>query len=215
MSIRMRRICCIGLTLITLGMLAAAWPLLPEQIPSHWGLDGQVSYGSKGSIWMFGAMLVIFNIMFEIYPHIDPKKRNYDRFLREYNIFCVCLNGFILIMLAALLWQCFRPGSFSMARFSCFILGLLLVVMGNMMPKFKPNFSSGIKTPWALTDEENWRKTHRLGGKLFFISGLAWMGSAAAGIPERAMAAVGVVSVLAASGIPYGMSYIWWRKTQQ
>ena len=53
-----------------------------------------------------------------------------------------------------------------------FMVGVLFVVMGNYLPKSKSNFFYGIKTPWTLTSEEVWKKTHRLGGKLFVISGL-------------------------------------------
>ena len=43
------------------------------------------------------------------------------------------------------------------------------------MPKFKQNFYAGIKTSWTLSDEEVWFKTHRFGGKIWFIGGILMM----------------------------------------
>ena len=51
-------------------------------------------------------------------------------------------------------------------------VGLLFAVIGNYMPNLKPNYFAGLRLPWTLENEDNWRKTHRLAGKLFFSGGL-------------------------------------------
>ena len=54
-------------------------------------------------------------------------------------------------------------------------VGFLLIVMGNYLPKTKRNYTVGIKLPWTLNSDENWRKTHRLGGYTFILGGLFFL----------------------------------------
>lgn len=212
MRIRTRRILCVLFSLLTVGMLAAVWRLLPDQVPCHWDFKGQVEYDSKNTLWMLAGMQIFFNGMFEVLPHIDPRKRNYQKFMEQYNVFCVFMNFFFTAFLGAVLIQSLAPGSFSMPRFVWFMVGLMLLVMGNMMPKFKSNFYSGIKTPWALSDDENWRKTHRLGGKLLFLTGIIWILSAVTWFNQNVVLVLGIGSLCVAVMAPFIMSYVWWKK---
>lgn len=215
MSVKTRRICCIAITVLTFLFLAASYPFLPEQIPTHWGIDGPDEYNPKAYVWFFGGMAVLFNLLFEVVPKIDPKYQNYMKFIKEYNIFCVFMNFFMFACIAAMVIQCLRPGSFDMSQFACVMAGLTLLVTGNILPKFKPNFSSGIKTPWALADEENWRKTHRLGGKITFFSGLLWLFGAFFISAKKLVFTAGILSVAAIVIVPYVMSYVWWRRGRE
>ena len=61
MSVKTRRICCIAITVLTFLFLAASYPFLPEQIPTHWGIDGPDEYNPKAYVWFFGGMAVLFN----------------------------------------------------------------------------------------------------------------------------------------------------------
>ena len=54
----------------------------------------------------------------------------------------------------------------------CLTVGVLFVIIGNYLPKCRLNYTMGIRTPWTLSSEENWNKTHRLGGKLWVAAGL-------------------------------------------
>ena len=215
MTTKARRIFCILISILAFGGLAAIFPGLPAEIPLHWDLNGEVTLEAKGQLWVFAGMLVFFNGMFEVLPHVDPRKDNYLRFQREYNAFCVVFNLFFLAFLGAVCVQALAPGAFDMVSFLWLVLGILLTFVGNLMPKFKSNFFSGVKTPWALSDDENWRKTQRLGGKLIFVSGLIWIACALFGLPSKAVLFLGLGSVFTAALVPYGMSYYWWRKKEE
>jgi uncharacterized membrane protein len=52
------------------------------------------------------------------------------------------------------------------------VMGFLMMVLGNYMPKCAPNYTVGIRLPWTLHDEENWRRTHRFAGFLWMIGGI-------------------------------------------
>jgi uncharacterized membrane protein len=81
-----------------------------------------------------------------------------------------------VILLAAIntltLIKAVHPETTLMDRMLIPLLGLMLAVMGNYMINIKPNYFVGIRIPWALNSEYNWRKTHQLGGKVWFVGGL-------------------------------------------
>lgn len=215
MSIKTRRIYCFSITAIIFLALAICYRMLPDQIPVHWDAKGEPEFGSKIAIWGFAAMAVVFNVLFEVIPNMDPRRKNYLRFVREYNLLCVFMNFYIMAFIVAIIIQGFRPDSFEMVRFICVMVGITLLVAGNMTPRFKPNFSSGFKTPWGLSDDENWRKTNRLGGKLLFLAGILWLLGAFLIENKTALFVVGMTAVAVSAVIPYVMSYLWWRQKER
>ena len=62
---------------------------------------------------------------------------------------------------------------FSIEIFISALIGVFFIVLGNYMPKLQQNYTIGIKLPWTLNSEENWNRTHRLGGKLYIVMGIA------------------------------------------
>lgn len=91
--------------------------------------------------------------------------------------------------------------------------GILFLFIGNMIPKAKSNFYLGIKTPWALSDDENWRRTNRLGGKMLFTAGGLSI-AAPFFLDGKYLGIVFFTVVMAACIIPCAMSYIWWRQKE-
>lgn len=201
------------LAVVSILLTAAVYPALPDRIPMHWDFAGNVSYDDKYQIFLLSGMAVAFAVMFDVLPKIDPRKRNYQKFGGYYDIFCVIMQVFLLVMNGIIILESFRPGSLSVPMVVQLAVGLLLLFMGNIMPKIKSNFYMGIKTPWTISSEQVWYKTHRLGGRCFFIAGLIMI--AAAFLPQTEYAAVVIlICVLASAVIPTVMSYVWWRKEQ-
>ena len=104
-------------------------------------------------------------------PHLDPNKKRYEQFSKVYHLFKGVLVGFMtfiyfLASAAALGYPV------SISYIMPLSIGLLFVVLGNYMSKIKPNWFMGIRTPWTLSNEEVWNKTHRIGGKIFIAIGL-------------------------------------------
>ncbi len=185
---------------------------LPDQIPLHWGIDGQVSYGSKWQLWMVSGMSPLFGALFLLLPKIDPRTQNYKKFQGVYDSFCYVMFVFLLAMTGVVISETFYPGRISVGIVVTVMIGLLFIFFGNMMPKMKSNYFMGIKTPWTLSDTTVWNKTHRLAGKLWFAGGLA-IAAGAFFIKEDSllfglmMAIIFVVSV-----IPVVCSYLWYRQ---
>lgn len=92
-----------------------------------------------------------------------------------------------------------------------FSMGLIFVLCGNYMPKFRQNRTIGIKIKWALEDEENWNATHRFSGKVWVIGGLLCM--ACALIPDPAFAFIPFLLIVVIVAIlPCGYSYWFYRQ---
>ncbi|MDO4270988.1 MAG: SdpI family protein [Eubacteriales bacterium] len=198
------------LAVVPLIMVAVSYGLLPDQVPTHWGFDGAVTYGPKSTMWMIGGMSVLFAVLFPVLPHIDPRRRNYDKFMPSYDLFQVVMMLFLIGMTGVILTETFRPGTVNVGTVVTGLVSLLFVVLGNMLPKFRQNYFSGLKNPWTLASEAVWVRTHRLGGKLLFAAGL--LGLASCFLPETPRYFVFFGALLIAVLIPNVMSYIWFRQ---
>ena len=201
------------LAVCNIALAAILYPSLPDQIPMNWGIDGTVSYSDKHEIFLMCGMAVLFAFLFDVLPKIDPRKKNYQKFGGYYDGFCVFMQVFLLGMTGTILVETFRPGTISVPVVVMLAVGILFIFIGNFMPKIKSNFYMGIKTPWALSSEEVWRKTHRLGGKCFVTAGMIMIVSAF--LPNQTAAYwITMGCVMISAVIPTVMSYIWWKQEQ-
>lgn len=202
------------LALCNLLLAAVFYSSLPHKIPMHWDIHGTVSYDSKSQIFLMCGMALLFAFLFDVLPHIDPRRQNYQKFSSYYDGFCILMQFFMLGMTGVILTESFRPGTLSVSMFVMLAVGILFLFLGNIMPKIKSNFYMGIKTPWTLSSDEVWRKTNRLGGKCFFVTGILMMISAFLPSQEFSFWIV-MVSVLILCLVPSVMSYIWWKQEQK
>ena len=146
--------------------------IMPDIIPTHFGPSGEPDgWGTKYTVLMFPAITILVAVLAVPMMRLDPKEENYGRFEKYYYNF---FFGFSLFFLAMeVLNIVIAMGiNINMGMIMCLVTGLLMIFVGNMMPKIKQNFYFGIKTPWTLADEENWFKTHRLAGKTFVFGGI-------------------------------------------
>ena len=154
------------------------YPNLPEQMAIHWNIEGEPDdYGSR-FFGAFGLPLTTLGsyLLLLFVPVIDPRRQNYPRFTKVYRWIKL---GFVLFMLGVhLVTLAFNLGyKLDIGRLVTLGLGLLFALLGRGLPQIKPNFFVGIRTPWTLSNPEVWAKTHRFGGKLFFWSGIALIGT--------------------------------------
>ena len=147
--------------------------ILPNNIITHWNADGSPN-GYMSKFW--GLFLLPFItsgifLLFMIIPKIDPLKKNIEKFRYVFNSFVLV---FILFMFYIdILSLIYNLGySFNMSRMFLPALGFLFIYLGIIMKNIKQNWFIGIRTPWTLSNEKVWDKTHNLGSKLFQISGI-------------------------------------------
>lgn len=145
----------------------------PERIASHWSFAGEVDgYSGKFTgAFMLPLMLTGMYALFRILPAIDPKKDRYAEFSGVYHMMRACIMTLLFVIF--LLMGLFNLGvPIAMGLVIPFLIGGMMILLGNVMGKIKPNWFMGIRTPWTLASDIVWNKTHRFGGYLFVILGV-------------------------------------------
>ena len=157
--------------------LTIMWKRVPEKIATNFDLHGNPDkFGNKAELWIGIGLIaivgaLIFLLLTQVYK-IDPKKHaaeNKDRLLRI-GFTIVVFMSVISIMLVH---SSVKEGGIKFnIHFVFAIMGFLWAIMGNYLHNIKPNYFAGFRLPWTLENEENWRKTHLVGGKMWFVGGL-------------------------------------------
>ena len=198
------------LAILPVVAVAALYSRLPSQLPMQWDLGGHVGYEAKWHIWIIAGMAPLFCAIFSILPKIDPHSRNYAKFGEAYQIFQCMMMVFLSVMVDIVLIEGLRPGTVEVRRVVIFLTAAIFLLIGNQMPKFRQNYFCGIKTPWTLSSETVWNRTHRLGGRLMFAAGVISLAGVFA--PETTSFILVFGSLTAAALIPAVMSYFWYRQ---
>jgi len=146
---------------------------MPERMASHWNALGEVN-GYMPRFWglfLMPFVSILMLILFVIIPAIDPLNKNIEKFRSYYDIFVVIMISFLFYLyLLTLFWN--LGSRFNLPSFLAPAFGVLLFYCGVLISNAKRNWSIGIRTPWTLSSDVVWERTHDLGGRLFKISGL-------------------------------------------
>jgi len=148
-------------------------PRLPEQIPTHWNIHGEVDgYTSKPwGVFMLPIISTLMSLLLMVLPKISPKGFKLDTARKVYDIIVLVMAVFMLAVMV-LSFEAGINGEIDMNQWILAATGLLFVVIGNYLAKVPKNFFMGIRTPWTLASDEVWYKTHRLASWTFVIAGL-------------------------------------------
>lgn len=196
---------------VMLGVAAWIYPHLPAQTPSHWDAHGNVNGWMPrfwaAAIWplmMFGLALLLAAL-----PVISPRRFEIVPFARTYGIVVLATLAFLLVVgtCALLAGAGYRV---SVDLVVPVAIGALFMVIGNFMGKFRKNFFVGIRTPWTLTSDVVWERTHRLAGWLFVLAGVVWI---AAGL-VHAEPWLMIAATLVAAFVPAIYSYFLYRRVE-
>ena len=144
---------------------------LPDQIPSHFNFKGEAdAYGSKFSTLILMPLILSgANLLAIIITKNDPKLKNQSRILRELMKFII--PTIIIIINSISILTSLNIASINITSVICIFISILFVIIGNYLPKCKQNYTLGIKTSMD-SDNENWTKTHRVGGFLYVLIGI-------------------------------------------
>lgn len=170
------------LLLIAIAVIAGAllWNQLPEQMASHWNVNDEVD-GTMPKFWGVFLMPLVVLGMFGLFitlPNMDPLKANIASFRGAFNLFIVLITVFMLYIHGLTLAWSLGYQSFKMSTMMLPFMGILFIFIGYLLRQAKRNFFIGIRTPWTLSSDTVWDKTHQLGSVLFMVSGaLAFVGS--------------------------------------
>lgn len=161
------------LTIAAVIASIVVYPQLPERMPTHWSATGEANDWSSRlwGAWLLPLMMALVWFIMRALPHVDPRRANYEKFSGMYdwliNLILVFMLGMHVVTLMAATGSPVR-----MDRVIMPAVGVFITIMGLMIPRAHPNWFVGIRTPWTLTSDLSWQRTHKLGGSLFVVLGL-------------------------------------------
>lgn len=200
--------------LLAVATTLFAWAKVPTntQIPIHWNIQGEVDgYASKTfGLWFSPGLIIALSVLLAFVPRMEPRIENLRQSQKAYKV----VWGFILAFMLGLhiiTTSAALGKNINMMLVMSLSMGILFMAIGNYMGKIRSNFMFGIRTPWALSSEISWNKTHRLGGRLFVLVGLAVFLSAffKNGALSFGLLIGGVFLIVF---ITYAYSYLMWRQ---
>ena len=196
----------VGLCLLPIVLGLILWKKLPEQVPTHFGLNNEPDGYSSKAFAVFGlpAIMAALDALCLFGLKSDPKAEKHSAVLAKMMLYFIPGLSILVCSLCLLIAV---GKNINLALIIQLMIGVVFVVVGNYLPKCRQNYTMGIKLPWTLNDEDNWNYTHRLGGFVWVIAGLIQLVNAFIGSP---WVFFGVV--FAAVLIPTIASYIYYRK---
>ena len=157
--------------LIPILVGAAVYSRLPETMATHWNFQGEADGWSSRPVAVFAlpGLLLALNLLLPLGLKADPKHENMSTALKTVVFWTIPVLSLVCsgaVIAAGLGYH------LSVERIVPALMGVLFVLIGNYLPKTKQSYTLGIRLPWTLASEENWNRTHRLGGFLWVIGGL-------------------------------------------
>jgi uncharacterized membrane protein len=207
---------CWGIAIISLLTSLYMINILPDglQLPIHWNIDGEVDrYAGASIAFLFPPVtLIIILSIFSILGKLDPRKKNIQMSHKSIAAFSL---GITLLMVTLEVSYIAMVNGIDVPMMMVIgsTVGVLFIITGNYLGKTRSNFFIGIRTPWTLSSESVWQKTHRLAGKLFMLTGFiiviaCWF------IPNNNLGILVVFTVLPAALVPCVYSWWLWKDEQ-
>lgn len=203
--------------LIPMLYLAKEYKKMPIMVPTHFGFDGKPDdYSQKSTLIIILSLLSflaigIFYLLRNIHK-IDPKK-NARTMPGTMNKMALAIVIFISLLNTMIVSSSIN-GNFGNGKVIFCIIGFFLAYIGNLMYSTKPNYFIGIRTPWTLENEDNWRKTHQLAGKIWFAGGL-FIAVFSIFIGDQLLPYLFISMIGCMTLIPMVYSFILFKKNQQ
>lgn len=199
-------------SLVTLLPIVAGlilWDKLPDMVPSHWGPTGEVDAYSSKEFFVFGLPLLMLglNLLCTIAAGLDPKNKNHEG---KPLILVYALIPALTILLSVATYFAALELPIPVLNMVIAAFGLMIVVIGNYLPKCKQSYTIGIKISWTLNSEKNWVATHRMAGKLWVIAGALIILTAL--LPAKLIIWFFIPILLASVIVPFVYSYIYYKK---
>ncbi len=163
----------VGMALLTFAIAGWAYTVLPEEIATHWNVEG-VADGFGEKLWGIILFPLISAAMYGIYkiiPIIEPLKKNVESFHAAFAMFMFSMQLFFVYVFALLI--AYNLGnSFNFGKWMLLGMAFLVYQIGVLLPQTKRNHFIGFRTPWTLSDDAVWKETHEKTGNAFRVMSL-------------------------------------------
>lgn len=199
------------LTLTALLLMVAAslyaWGRVPEQLPVHWGIDGAPDrYGGRlealGVFPLVGLFLYILALML---PRVVAQHEQNEKLTGA--VLRIVLLGLTPLHLGLVANH--LGAELAVPRLAGLVVGVILMGVGNLLPKAQPSRWVGVRTPWTFKSKESWYKSRRVGGWTMTLSGLAFFVTALITPSTTALFVVVAATLLAVSGLLLYSYFVW------
>jgi immunity protein, SdpI family len=203
------------LALVGALVSAMVYSRLPETVAVHWDLNGNPNGWMPRPIGAFfgPVFIVVLWQLLRLAPRIDPREANYERFGPAYET--IVASALVLMLAIHLVVLGLALGyHLPLGRLVPAMIGVLYLVIGNVMPRTRSNWWFGVRTPWTLSSDRVWTRTHRLAGYSMTGAGLVML-LAALALPAALGIPLAVAVSIAAVAAPAVYSYLSWRREQR
>jgi uncharacterized membrane protein len=173
MNSKKEKIIILSLILILFIGTAYFYFVLPSRIATHWGISGKADeFSSKFYGLIITPIITLFLILlFFAIPSIDPLKENIKKFQKYYLWFIIVFTLFMMfIQTHIIIWN--LGYEWSVNILFPVAIGILFIFISVLLKNSERNWFIGIRTPWTLSSDKVWKKTHERGSKLFFVDGV-------------------------------------------
>ncbi len=212
-------ILCIVLTVATLAASLILYPQMPEKIPTHWNIQGEIdAYGQKGwAAFLMPAVMAGLLLLFWAIPYLSPKHFEVDNFRTTYWFIILVVTVMMAFIHGLTLWAALADQDKPVDITRLLLAGLLIMfaLIGNVLGKVRRNFFVGIRTPWTIANERVWNDTHRLAGRLFVGGGILGLLAVFLPIPLPAVTITVIVVIVASSVTPAVYSLILYKRLEK
>jgi immunity protein, SdpI family len=200
------------LMLLAMFVIAAMmWSRVPDRVPVHWGWAGQVNRmgGRFEGLFVLPLAALGVYVLLLVLPRIDPRRAHYSAFASPYRTIRMLMVAMLFDLQLVIVPRLSRP-DVPLVGGPVLVLAIMVIVLGNFLPKIQSNWFVGVRTPWTLSSEESWRRTHRLAGWLFVIAGVVTI--AITLLWPRAGMVVLLTSLMTSAAVSVVYSYLVWRR---
>ena len=198
--------------LLPIGVGLLLWDQLPEQLPFHWNFAGEVDgwINKTQGVFLMSPVLLIVHWLCVLVTGLDPKNKDKNEKAKQLILWILPV---LSLLVNGMVYATALGREVNVATLMPSLLGVLLVVLGNILPKCSRNSTIGIKIPWTLHSDENWYATHRLAGKVWTVGGLCVV--ATVFLPETVALLVMLPVLTALVLIPCIYSYRFYKTKEE
>ncbi len=166
------KIAIIGLMILSFVIVGVSFAFLGDIIPIHFGIDGKPDqYGSKYFMLLFPLISTIVGVTMLLVYKYGNNTDNYNKYMLLVGVITETLFVSLSIFMIVYAYRYNSENVLDTSKIMMPLIGVMLILMGNFMPKIEKNRTLGFKIYWSMYNEITWQKTHRFTGFVAVICG--------------------------------------------